>query len=306
MSAGVRRANRYDARMAAIVTPFRHAPTGSWSYLLRDGEDVAAAIIDPVLDYDPAAARVEYVSAQAILDAVEREGLRVDWLLETHAHADHLTAADWLRSRLRGCGAGPPKLGIGAGIAEVRRIFVQPLGLPEERSGGSRFDHLFVDGEVFLIGNLRARVLATPGHTGDSVSYLIEDALFVGDTLFAPDLGSARCDFPGGDAGTLYRSIQRLYALPGDTRVFLCHDYPPAGRNAMAQTSIAAERASNIHLRGDTAEADYVALRERRDATLSPPGLLCPALQVNLRAGRLPPPRPDGSIVFNMPADGAA
>ncbi|MEO6967871.1 MAG: MBL fold metallo-hydrolase [Rhodanobacteraceae bacterium] len=291
--------------MAAIVTPFRHEPTGSWSYLLRDSDGIAAAIIDPVLDYDPASARVAHACAQAMLDAVERDGLRVDWLLETHAHADHLTAADWLRARLRERGAGTPKLGIGVGIAEVRRTFAKTLALRDEGTRGARFDHLFVEGEVFRIGNLRARVIATPGHTSDSVSYLIEDALFVGDTLFAPDVGTARCDFPGGDAGTLYRSIQRLYTLPGDTRVFLCHDYPPAGRNALAQTSIAAERASNIHLRGDTPEADYVALRERRDATLSPPKLLWPALHVNLRAGRLPPQQQDGSIVFKTLAAAA-
>ncbi|MGH8163644.1 MAG: MBL fold metallo-hydrolase, partial [Rhodanobacteraceae bacterium] len=157
--------------MAAIVMPFRHAPTGSWSYLLRDGDSIAAAIIDPVLDYDTASGRVDHASAQAMLDVVEREGLRVGWLLETHAHADHLTAADWLRSRLREHGAGTPKLGIGAGIAEVRRAFAQSLELRDEPARTPLFDHLFVDGEVFLIGNLRARVLTTPGHTGDSVSY---------------------------------------------------------------------------------------------------------------------------------------
>lgn len=284
--------------MTATVQSFHHAPTGTWSHVVSDPLSRTAAIIDPVLDFDPASGRVWTEAAQQLLAHVHDQSLSVAWILETHAHADHLTAADWLK---RACN-GSPKIGIGAGIVAVQRHFREVFGLDTELAvDGSQFDHLFADDEHFRIGNLDARVLATPGHTADGLSYLIGDAVFVGDTLFAPHAGTGRCDFPGADAATQYGSIQRLYALPDATRVFLCHDYPPAGAPPQAQFTITAQKSENVQLRATTSEADYVAMRTKRDATLAVPKLLYPALQVNIRAGRLPPADAQGRMFLRVP-----
>jgi glyoxylase-like metal-dependent hydrolase (beta-lactamase superfamily II) len=265
------------------VEAFFHADTSTFTYLVHEGTGGAAAIIDPVLDYDAAAARTATASADALIAFVHAQRLRVEWILETHAHADHLSAGGYLRDAL-----GAP-LAIGRGIVDVQARFKTLFGLGEEFvADGRQFDRLFDDGDTFHIGGLEARVLATPGHTGDSLTYVIGDAAFVGDTLFAPDVGTARCDFPGGDAAQLYASIQRILALPADTRIFLCHDYPPGGRAPLAQTSIAAQRRDNVHVGHAAGLAHFVALRTGRDATLPVPRLILPALQVNIRGSRLP------------------
>jgi glyoxylase-like metal-dependent hydrolase (beta-lactamase superfamily II) len=230
-----------------------------------------------------------------VVEFLDRSGLQVDWVLETHAHADHLSAGAWLAQRL---GA---QLGIGAGIIEVQRTIRDLLDLADFVADGSQFDRLFEDEDTFRIGSLEARVLATPGHTADGVSYLVGDALFVGDTVFGPEAGTARCDFPGGDAATLYRSIRRLYALDDTTRVFLCHDYPKADAEPLAQTTIAAQKAGNAQLRADTSEREYVAIRHARDATLAVPKLLWPAIQFNIRGGRLPHASADGRHFLKLP-----
>jgi glyoxylase-like metal-dependent hydrolase (beta-lactamase superfamily II) len=285
--------------MAPLVRPFFHPGSNTWSYVVAEGDGGAAAIVDPVLDFDAAAARTGTASAQALLDHVRERGLRVEWILETHAHADHLSAGDWLRRQLPGA-----KLGIGEGIRTVQATFRPVFGLGSDFPvDGSQFDHLFADGETFAIGGLRAQVIAVPGHTGDSNAYLVGDALFPGDSLFMPDGGTARCDFPGGDAATLYRSIRGLFALPDATRVFVCHDYGPGGREVACETTIGAQKRGNIHVRDGVTEAEFVAMREARDATLKVPALLLPALQVNIRAGALPEPEADGIRYLRLPVD---
>jgi glyoxylase-like metal-dependent hydrolase (beta-lactamase superfamily II) len=275
-----------------------HADTGTWSYVVSDPATKAAAIIDPVLDYEQKGARTSTVSAQALLDHVEARGLSLRWILETHAHADHLSAAAWLQER-----TGAP-IGIGAGIRNVQAAFKPIYGLDADfPTDGSQFDRLFDDGERFALGELEVEVIATPGHTSDSLSYRIGDAVFVGDSIFMPDGGTARCDFPGGDAQVLYASIQRLYALPDATRVFVCHDYGPGGREPRAQTSIGEQKAANIHVRAQTSAAEFVELRRKRDATLALPALILPAVQVNIRGGRLPPARADGRRFLTLPLD---
>ncbi|MBS0438105.1 MAG: MBL fold metallo-hydrolase [Proteobacteria bacterium] len=280
--------------MTVLVESFFHKDTNTFTHVVFDRDGGEAAIIDPVLDYDAAAARTSAVSADVILSFVRERKLRVEWILETHAHADHLSAGGYLRDAL---GA---KLAIGRGIIGVQAHFKRFFGLGDEFvADGSQFDCLFDDGDTFAIGELQGRVLATPGHTGDSLTYLIGDAAFIGDTLFAPETGSARTDFPGGDAAQLYASIRKLLMLPSDTRLFLCHDYPPATRAPMAQTSIAAQREHNAH--AGASESDYVALRRARDATLPVPRLILPALQVNIRGGRLPEPDADGVRYLHLP-----
>ena len=275
-----------------------HAETGTWSYVVSDPATGAAAIIDPVLDYEQKGARTSTASAQALLDYIETGGLKVRWILETHAHADHLSAAEWLQQR-----TGAP-VGIGAGIRSVQAAFKPIYGLePEFPTDGSQFDRLFEDGERFALGDLQVEVIATPGHTSDSLSYRIGDAVFVGDSIFMPDGGTARCDFPGGDADVLFRSIQRLYALPEDTRVFVCHDYGPGGREPRAQTTVGEQKRANIHVRADTPSAEFVELRRKRDATLALPALILPAVQVNIRAGALPPPEANGVRFLKIPLD---
>lgn len=280
------------------VQPFLHAETGTWSYVVADTTTGRCAIVDPVLDYDPKSGRTATTAVQAMLDWVRERGLALDWILETHAHADHLSAAPYVKRQLGG------RIAIGAGIREVQATFKPLFNLePGFATDGSQFDHLFVDGEAFTVGGLASRVIATPGHTNDSVSYLVGDALFTGDSLFMPDGGTARCDFPGGDAGKLYRSIQRLYELPAQTRVFVCHDYGPGGRPVACETTIEEQRRSNIHVRQGVAEAEFVQRRRARDASLQMPALILPSVQVNIRAGELPPPDANGVRYLRIPLD---
>jgi glyoxylase-like metal-dependent hydrolase (beta-lactamase superfamily II) len=281
----------------AVVQPFYDVETGSFTYVVHDSSR-DAAIVDPLLDFTVPAARVATRSADAVVAYVHEHDLRVRWILETHAHADHLSAGGYLRDALSA------RLAIGRGIVEVQRRFKQLFGLDESfRADGSQFDRLVDDGDVLPLGDLGVCVIATPGHTDDSVTYLVGDAAFIGDTLFAPDGGSARCDFPGGDSAKLYTSIQRLYALPPGTRLFLCHDYPPAERKANAETTIEAQRKGNTHARDGVSEADFVAMRNTRDATLAPPRLILPAVQVNIRGGRLPEPDANGISYLRLPVN---
>ncbi|MBC7161270.1 MBL fold metallo-hydrolase [Immundisolibacter sp.] len=284
--------------MGHEVQTFFDPPTGSWSYLVVDAGSRQAVIIDPVLDFDAAAARTGRSGADRLLQAVREHNLDVAWILETHAHADHLTAAAYLKEQL-----GAP-LAVGAGICKVQQTFARIFNLGDGfPTDGSQFDRLLQDGDSLPLGELTIRVLATPGHTSDSLSYLIGDAVFVGDTLFMPDVGSARCDFPGGDAATLYHSVQRLYALGDATRMFVCHDYPPAPRPPRCETTVAAQRAGNVHLRDGVGLDAFVALRTARDATLGMPRLILPSIQVNIRAGQLPPPQDNGVSYLKLPLD---
>jgi glyoxylase-like metal-dependent hydrolase (beta-lactamase superfamily II) len=290
--------------MTAYVCSFFHAPTGTWSHLVSDPVSRSAMIIDPVLDFDMESGRVGTDHAELLLTHARGHNLRVEWILESHAHADHLTAADWLKRTLRASGISP-KTGIGAGIVAVQKHFGEIFDFgPKFKTDGSQFDRLFNDGDSFALGTLTVRVIATPGHTNDGMSYLIDDALFVGDTLFAPERGTARCDFPGADAYIQYRSIQRLYALPDATRVFLCHDYPQGNEQPCAQSTIGEEKTSNIQLTSITTEASYVAMRTSRDATLATPQLLYQSLQVNICAGQLPETNiKDGVHSFALPRE---
>lgn len=285
--------------MTLAVTPFFHADSWTWSYVVADPHSSQAAIIDPVLDFDAKSGRTSTTSAQQLVDHVLAQSLDVRWLLETHAHADHLSAEHWLKSQYP-----QAKLAIGEGIRKVQKTFQPIFNLGEHFPvDGSQFDHLFADGERFSLGGIEAEVIAVPGHTNDSVAYRIGDALFVGDSIFMPDGGTARCDFPGGDARTLYRSIHRLFALPDDTRVFVCHDYAPGGRAYACETTIAAQKAGNIHVRNDVSEDDFVAVRTARDATLAMPALLLPSVQINIRAGQLPEPEDNGVRYLKLPLD---
>jgi len=285
--------------MRPDVAPFHDSATGTWSYVVSDPGTRAAAILDPVLDFDPKSARTSHGSADALLAHVHANGLKVEWLLETHAHADHLSGAQWLRERLPGA-----TVAIGNGIRQTQRSFAPVFGFGDDvPSDGSQFDHLFDADDRFRLGDIDVQVIAAPGHTADCVAYLIGDALFCGDTLFMPDAGTARTDFPNADAAMLWRTIQRFYALPDSTRVFVCHDYGPDGRAVACETTIGEQKRSNIHLRDDTPEVDYVAMRKARDATLPMPALILQSLQVNLRAGALPPPSEDGTRYLRIPLD---
>lgn len=276
------------------VESFLHKDTGTWTHVVRDGE--VAAIIDPVLDYDAASARTSTASADAVLTFVRQRALRVEWILETHAHADHLSAAGHLHDA-----AGAP-VAIGRGIVDVQAHFKQMFGLGDDFiADGRQFDRLLDDGDELAVGSLRLRAIATPGHTRDGLTYVVGDAAFIGDTLFAPDIGTARCDFPGGDAAQLYASIRRILALPEATRLFLCHDYPPASRKPLVATTIAMEASDNVQIGGGVGEAEFVAKRRARDATLPVPRLLLPSLQVNIRGGRLPPADRDGHRYLRLP-----
>jgi glyoxylase-like metal-dependent hydrolase (beta-lactamase superfamily II) len=278
------------------VEPFFDPATFTFTYVVYDQDGGHAAIIDPVLDFDPASGRTSTASADRVLAFLQARRLRATWILETHAHADHLTAAAYLKEQT---GA---KIAIGRGITGVQARFKALFGLEADFPvDGRQFDRLFAHDEHFDVGTLHGRVLATPGHTDDSLTYLIGDAAFVGDTVFAPDTGSARTDFPGGDAHKLYRSIQALLALPDHTRIFLCHDYPPAARGPTPETSVADQRERNVHVGGNTGEEAFVAMRVKRDATLGAPRLLLPALQVNIRAGELPPADANGIRYLRLP-----
>ncbi|MGE8632497.1 MAG: MBL fold metallo-hydrolase [Achromobacter piechaudii] len=279
------------------IQAFFDSVTATVTYVVHDGS--ACAIIDSVLDYDPKSGRSSTSSADRVVDYVREQKLQTQWLLETHAHADHLSAAPYLQRQLGGV------IAIGQSIRTVQGVFKQVFNLePEFQLDGSQFGHLFADGETFQIGQLQATAIHVPGHTPADMAYLIGDAAFVGDTMFMPDVGTARCDFPGGDAHELYRSIQRLLALPGNTRLFMCHDYPPARRKAQWQTSVAEQRAANIHVREGTSEDAFVAMRTQRDATLSMPTLILPAIQVNIRAGHFPPAEDNGVRYLKIPVNG--
>lgn len=272
--------------------------TWTVTYVVHGGPGTACAIIDPVLDYDPKSGRTRTASADRVVAYVEAQRLRVEWILETHAHADHLTAAPYLKAKLGG------RTGIGEHIRAVQEVFRGIFNLePGFRQDGSQFDHLFRDGEAFRIGELEAHVMHVPGHTPADVAYRIGDAVFVGDTLFMPDVGTARCDFPGGDAARLYASVRRILALPPQTRLFMCHDYPPEGRPVAFETTVAEQRAKNIHVHDGVAERQFVDLRTQRDATLEMPVLILPAVQVNIRAGELPPREDNGVAYLKIPID---
>ncbi|MGK2899339.1 MAG: MBL fold metallo-hydrolase [Burkholderiaceae bacterium] len=283
----------------ALIRSFFDPATFTVTHVVADAAARRAAIIDPVLDYDPKAGRTSTANADAVIAFVREAGLTVDWLLETHAHADHLSAAPYLKEQLGGT------LAIGAGIRAVQQVFRKLFNGAGIAVDGTPFEHLFEDGEHFAIGALDVQVLHTPGHTPGCVSYGVasDDGLdvFIGDTLFMPDYGSARCDFPGGDAAQLYRSVRRLLALPDTTRLHLCHDYPPAERKPQWVSTVAEQRRANIHLRDGIAEADFVAMRSARDKTLAKPVLLLPAIQVNVRAGQLPAPEANGVRYLKIP-----
>ncbi|MFZ4530950.1 MAG: MBL fold metallo-hydrolase [Alsobacter sp.] len=279
-----------------LIHAFFDEATNTVSYLVADPATRDAAVIDPVLDYDPNAGEVDTRSVEAILARASADGLRIVWTLETHAHADHLSGSPYIKAKT---GA---RIGIGEHIRDVQRIFRPVFNATDLRTDGSDFDHLFVDGERFAIGGLSADVLYTPGHTPADIVYRIGDVAFVGDTLFMPDYGTARADFPGGDARTLYRSIQRVLALPSETRLFMCHDYKAPGRDHFAwETTVAAQRARNVHVREGIAEAAFVTMREARDATLAVPRLLLPAIQLNIRAGRFPEAEANGVHYLRIP-----
>ena len=282
--------------MQPVVKAFHHKPTGSWTYVVMDPGTRAAAVIDPVLDYDWRSGRTGTASADLVIAHCRAANASVLWILETHAHADHLSAAQHLRREL----GGP--VAIGHGVLKVQQAFKRFFGLGDDfAADGTDFDKLLADDERLALGHLEIEVIPVPGHTNDSVAYLVGDAVFVGDTIFMPDGGTARCDFPGGDAEELYRSVQRLYRLPPATRVFVCHDYTPGGREARCECSIADQVAGNIHIREGVTQEAFVQMRRARDATLDVPNLLIPAVQVNIRAGRLPPPDADGVSYLRVP-----
>jgi glyoxylase-like metal-dependent hydrolase (beta-lactamase superfamily II) len=278
------------------IRAFFDEPTNTVSYLVADPETKRAAVVDPVLDFDHRSGKASTRSADEILQYAATAGLTIEWVLETHAHADHLSGAPYIKLKT---GA---KVGIGEHIREVQKIFRPVFNATDLKGDGSEFDHLFRDGERFKIGNLNAEVIHTPGHTPACVSYKVEDAVFVGDTLFMPDYGTARADFPGGDARDLYRSIKRILSLPPETRLFICHDYKAPGRDSYAwETTVAEERERNVHVRDGVSEDEFVAMRETRDATLAAPLLLLPSIQVNIRGGNLPPEEVNGVRYLKIP-----
>lgn len=280
-----------------VVTAFFDEPTNTVSYVVKDPASGACAIVDSVLDYDPAAGSTSTASADAIIAFVRAQGLHVEWILETHVHADHLSAAPYLKQALGG------RMGIGFNITVVQDTFGKIFNAGTEFArDGSQFDHLFTDGESFAIGGLTGQAMHTPGHTPACMTYVVGDAAFVGDTLFMPDYGTARADFPGGDARVLYRSIRRVLSLPGETRLFLCHDYKAPGRTDYRwETTVAEERAHNIHVHDGVSEDAFVAMRTSRDATLNMPRLILPSVQVNMRAGNLPPAEDNGVAYLKVP-----
>ena len=270
--------------------------TWTVTYVVHNGPGSAADIIDSVLDYDHKSGRTRTTSADKVIDYVKANDLQVQWILETHAHADHLSAAPYLKQKLGG------KIGIGDQITRVQKVFKDIFNLePEFRLDGSQFDALLKDEEEFRIGELTARVMAVPGHTPACVAYQVGDAVFGGDTLFMPDVGTARCDFPGGDARTLYASIGKILSLPSETRLFMCHDYPPNNRPVAFETTVAEQRAKNIHVHDGISEAEFVEMRTKRDATLEMPALILPAVQINIRAGEMPPKEANGTAYVKIP-----
>ena len=282
--------------MRPDVRSFFHPATWTITHVVRDPDGASCAIVDPVLDFDSKSGRTSTEAADEIIDWVRDNGLDVEWLLETHAHADHLTGARYFKAELGG------RIAIGSGIKEVQATFKQVFNAePDFATDGSQFDHLFEDGEGFAIGGMTATAWHTPGHTPACTTYVVGDTAFVGDTVFMPDSGSARADFPGGDAVTLYRSIIRILALPPETTLYMCHDYGPGGRDFAWITTVAEERAGNPHVRDGITEEEFVKLRTERDAVLQVPNLLLPSIQVNMRAGHLPPPEDNGVSYLKLP-----
>jgi glyoxylase-like metal-dependent hydrolase (beta-lactamase superfamily II) len=282
--------------MTPNVMTFFDKATGTATHVVHAGPGSAAAVVDSVLDFDAKSGRTDHASAEQVVAFVREHELTVEWLLETHVHADHLSAAPYLRTRIGG------RIGIGARVIEVQEKFgkIFNFGHYADREGRD-FDRLFDDGDRFGIGNAEVQVMAVPGHTPADIAYLIGDAVFVGDTIFMPDCGSARADFPGGDARTLYRSARRILELPPETRIFICHDYPPDGREVRFETTVGEERAGNKHLRDGIGEDEFVEMRNARDKTLAMPALMIPSVQVNMRAGHMPPPEDNGVSYLKVP-----
>lgn len=277
------------------IKSFYEPDSGTWTHLLVDPASRSAVIIDPVWVFNPVSGVADTAFIEEVLGAANEEGWRIEWVLETHAHADHLTAADQVKQRT---GA---KTACGRGICGVQENFSKVFNMNNVQTDGSQFDRLLDEGDIINLGGLQIHVMETPGHTGDSVTYLVEDAAFVGDTLFAPAFGTARCDFPGGDAGQLYDSIRKIYALPQDTRVFLCHDYPKGEADPIRQITVAQSLAENIHLRQDTSREEYIAMRHGRDSQLGLPRLILPSLQVNILAGAIPESEENGVTYLRTP-----
>ena len=284
---------------APTVTGFFDEATNTVTFVVKDPASTACAIVDSVLDFDYSSGRTDTASADRVIAYVRDQGLSCDWILETHVHADHLSAAPYIQQRIGG------KIGIGEHITTVQNTFGKVFNEGTEfQRDGSQFDRLFKDGDSFTVGGLKGHVLHTPGHTPDCLTYVIGDAAFVGDTLFMPDYGTARCDFPGGSAKALYQSIERILALPDETRIFVCHDYKAPGRDTFAwETTVAEEKAANVHI-AHRSEGEFVQMREARDKTLSMPKLIIPSLQVNMRAGQMPPPDEDGRTFLKVPVNG--
>ncbi|NCF24153.1 MAG: MBL fold metallo-hydrolase [Gammaproteobacteria bacterium] len=280
------------------VTAFFDEATFTVTYVAADPETGRAAIVDPVLDYEPASGRTSTASADEVIAFVGSNGLTVDWILETHVHADHVTAAPYLQEKLGG------RIAIGGNVAAVQETFKGIYNIEDLATDGTQFDQLFVDGDEIRVGSIAGTIIGTPGHTPACITYVVGDAAFVGDTLFMPDFGTARTDFPGGDAGMLYDSIQKIFALPDDTRLFMCHDYKAPGRDTYAwETTVAEQRSNNIHVNGNVSRDEFVALRESRDAELGMPKLIIPSIQVNVRAGHLPDAESNGVRYLKIPLD---
>jgi glyoxylase-like metal-dependent hydrolase (beta-lactamase superfamily II) len=283
--------------LQAKVAPFFEEETNTFSYVVSDPTSSVCAIIDSVLNFDMPSGNVDYTSAQAIIDYVQEKNLQVEWIIETHVHADHLSAAPYLKEKLGG------KIAIGDKVSVVQEVFGSIFNAgPEFKSDGSQFDHLFSDGESYSIGNLQAYAMHTPGHTPACMTHVIGDSVFAGDTLFMPDAGTARADFPGGDAATLYRSIKKILSLPADSKIYMCHDYAE-GRELEYQTTVKEEMEGNIHVNVEIGESDFVSMREARDKTLDVPHLILPSLQVNMCAGHLPEAEDDGRVYLKIPVD---
>lgn len=278
------------------IHSFYHKETGTWSYAVADPATRVAVIIDPVLDYDAKSGRTSTTSADLLINTVLENAYQLAWILETHAHADHLSAAPHIKKNLGG------RIAIGRGITQVQRTFKPIFNLDADfATDGSQFDHLFDCDDKFSVGDIEAKIIATPGHTNDSVSYLIGNVVFVGDSLFMPDGGSARCDFPGGNAAVLYQSIQKLFALPEDTRMYVCHDYSPGGREPLCETTVGEQKQKNIHAATTVTGPEFIAMREARDATLGMPALIVPAVQVNIAAGEFPKAEANDVVYLKTP-----
>ncbi len=282
---------------AVQVQAFLDQDSETFSYVLYHAEEKHAIVIDPVLDFDFSSGRTATTNADRLINFIREHELSLAWVLETHAHADHLSAAPYIKKTLGG------KLGIGEHIQDVQKIFKDIFNLEKEfLPNGAQFDHLFTDGETFTVGSMEIRVMHTPGHTPADLVYIVNEELaFVGDTLFMPDVGTARCDFPGGSARQLFQSIKKILALPAATNIFICHDYPPAGREHEYMTTVEQQRKHSIHVNDEVSEDEFVAMREKRDATLSMPRLILPAIQVNIRAGKMPPADEDGKVYLKVP-----